>query len=117
VQKLPKLGYIRRVLGDKQATIFGNSPLPKPTLVQRKIAQILVYRGCFNPHQGHLDTLCHGFYRGRDDLNMIASLVFFLPDSTVRAKYAHANDIKSIVFTQEERIKLFNTGAMHSSWH
>jgi hypothetical protein len=110
--------YIRRALGDKQATIFGNSSLPKPTLIQGKVARILVYRGCFNPpHQGHLDTLCHGFYLGGHDLNMIASLVFFLPDSAVRAKYAHANDIKSIVFTQEERIKLFNTGAIHSSWH
>lgn len=111
--------YIRRALRDERAQIFCRSPLSKPTLVKGKVNRILTNRGCFNsPHQGHMDTVTHGFFRGGADLNIIAAIVFFVPYSSVRAEYTHhGDDTQPIVFKLEERIKLFNSGAFHSGWH
>jgi hypothetical protein len=111
--------YIRRVLGDEQAKVSSHNPRPTPTLVQGKVARILTYRGCFNPpRQGHKDALCHDFFRGGDNLNMIAAIVYFLDDYSVRAKYYKGADgIEPSSLTQHVRIKLFNGGAFHGGWH
>jgi hypothetical protein len=66
-----------------------------------------------------MDVLYHRFFRGGDDLNLIAAFVYFLDDISVRGKYTTDDDdgIEAIVLTQEERIKLFIDGGIHGCWH
>lgn len=87
--------------------------------MKNKVSRILTYRGCFSPpHQGHKDVLCHGFFRGGEDLNIIAAIVYFLDDESVKAKYAEdAGDSESFVLTQSQRIRLFNNGGMYGGLH
>lgn len=112
--------YIRRARGTPEAHIFDRSShVQTPTLIRGQVNRVLTYRGAFNPpHQGHKDTLCHGFFRGGADLNLIAAILFFLDDRDVIGKYEETNDgVKSYVLTKDERIGLFNHGGMHGGWH
>jgi hypothetical protein len=112
--------YIKRALADTSASIFKPSQhVEVPTLFQGETAYILTYRGCFNPpHQAHKDTLCHGFFRGGDDLNIVAAIVYFVDDKSVRSKYAHDTEgEKGHVFTQAQRINLFDKSGLHGGWH
>jgi hypothetical protein len=112
--------YIRRALQDPEAQIFARSShVTTPTLVKGRVNRIMTYRGSFNPpHQGHKDNLCHEFFRGGSDLNIIAAFVFLLDDAVVRQKYAGSTEnVKNYIFTKEERIKLFNNGGIYGGWH
>ncbi|KAH7089971.1 hypothetical protein FB567DRAFT_619366 [Paraphoma chrysanthemicola] len=119
-EKVPLEPYIARAFGCPQAQIFDRSELIQgPILVKGQTNRILTYRGCFNPpHQGHKDTLCHGFFRGGDDLNIIAAIIFFAPDASVRAKYAVGDNCSpNYVLTQKQHIDLFNQSGLYGGWH
>ncbi|KAF1918233.1 hypothetical protein BDU57DRAFT_514896 [Ampelomyces quisqualis] len=106
--------YVRTALEDEEATVFQHSN--RPELVSNKVCHILTYRGSFNPpHQGHKDVLCHGFFRGGLDLNIVAAFVYFLNDETVDRKYNYSP--VDVVFRRAERIKLFNGGDITGGWH
>jgi hypothetical protein len=65
-----------------------------------------------------LDVLRHGFFCSGDDFNVIAAIVYFLHDTSVRAKYATARkNIEFIVFDQTERVDLFNRSPSDGNWH
>jgi hypothetical protein len=116
----PLARYIRRSLGNVEAEVFRQSEyVEDPTLVKNRVSRILTYRGCFNPpHQGHKDTLCHGFFRGGNDMNIIAAILYFLDDHSVRGKYPReADGTESFVLTQAQRINLFNNGGLYGGWH
>jgi hypothetical protein len=112
--------YIARAFGQPQAKIFKPSGHTEaPRLVRGQLNRVLTYRGCFNPpHQGHKAALCHGFFRGGDDLNIIAAIVYFVNDESVKSKYADSDDgVQTFVLTQKQRMDLFDGGGLYGGWH
>jgi hypothetical protein len=62
--------------------------------------------------------LCHGFFRSGDDLNVIAAIVYFVNDKSVKSKYADSDDdVQTFVLTQEQRMDLFNRSGLYGRWH
>lgn len=116
----PLEGYIQRALGDPTASIFARSDLMPPSYsIKEKINYILTFIGCFNPpHQGHKETLCHGFFRGREGINLIAAFIFPLDDYSVAWKYNHGKSgSKDLVLTLQQRINLINNSGLYGGWH
>jgi hypothetical protein len=116
----PLVRYIRRALGDEKAEVLKPSGFVEGlTLVKNKVSRVLTYRGRFNPpHQGHGDTLCHGFFRDGEDLDIIATIVHFLDDHSVRGKYPiEADGTEPFVLTQAQHTNLLNNGGLYSGWH
>jgi hypothetical protein len=62
--------------------------------------------------------LCHGFFRSGDDLNIIAAIVYFVNDKSVKSKYADSvDDVQTFVLTREQRIDLFDRSGLYGGWH
>jgi hypothetical protein len=112
--------YIQRALEEPSAEVFSHSEyMPPPTLIKGPINYILAFRGCFNPpHQGHKDTLYHGFFRGGKHIRLIAAIILPLDDYSVSRKYSHQNlGAKDVVLTLQERINLSNNSGLYGGWH
>lgn len=84
-KKAPLAQYVRAALGDAESPVLDtNDNTFAPELVQGKVCRILTYRGSFNPsHQGPKNILCHGFFRGGNDLNIVAAFLYFLDELDV----------------------------------
>lgn len=112
--------YVRRALGNSKAKTFAhNSQVSPPTLVKGRTNSILWFPGSFNPpHQGHKDTLVHAFFRGGDDLNIIAAIVILGHDSSVGSKYEGRIDgAPYIVLPRKQRAKLFDQSMSPGGFH
>lgn len=111
--------YVRKVMPPGfNDEIFQSSPYTTaPTLVKGKVCRILTYRGCFNPsHQGHMDALCHGFFRSGTDVNIVAAITFLLSAESL-AKNFRGGDGIPLLLTHEERASLFNDSCITGGWH
>ncbi|KAF2006228.1 hypothetical protein P154DRAFT_417517, partial [Amniculicola lignicola CBS 123094] len=87
-----------------------------PTLVRGTVSRILYYRGCFNPpHRGHMDALCHAFFRGGHDLNLIAAYIYPVKDSAVQHKMGALES--AFTLPREQRIALWNSDNLSGGWH
>lgn len=115
----PLSRYIQLALDDPEATIFDDKE-NEPMLRSDQLNVVLCYRGTFNPpHQSHKDVLCHAFFRtGGHDLNVIAAVVDLTHDLYIATKLRAKNpDRKPVVFTKEDRIRLWKESGLHGGWY
>ena len=113
--------HIRRVYSQYAQHLPSPEPFPKackvhaPTLVRGLTNRILVYKGKFSPpHLGHLGMLRHAFNHSGRDLNLIAAIV--QPMISGGRPVTSKASGKTVDFTQEERIALWNNDAAFPEW-
>jgi hypothetical protein len=119
VETAPLEVFIQRALDDPNAKVFPPSKHLKPPMLLKGYRNtILTYRGSFiPPHQGHRDTICHAFFRGRKRLEPVGAIAFALSDDSVRAKYKDLEaDAQSTVLTVAERTSLISNSGIYGGW-
>ena len=106
--------YLFRV-GLKRRKIFNRTAqFGSPTLRRDLPNRIIAFRGCFNPpHRGHLELLCHTFFR--TDENTIAAVIIPL-DELGTKDYQHANGL-DLALCKSLREQLWNDDILQRfSW-
>ncbi|KAI9668926.1 MAG: hypothetical protein M1829_005238 [Trizodia sp. TS-e1964] len=101
---------------DHPVSVFNASTThPQPMLRSDRPNKILLYPDSFNPpHLGHFELLRHGFFKSGADMNLIAAIVLPLNDSSLERKVN--NDDDPLIFTQEERIRLWTGDTPQHQW-